>query len=291
MDGAVVAQELLHRRRDRRGIRHEALPFGRVTEEGEEAVADQVHGGLVAGDVQQHARREQLPFGQAIPGLLDGDERGEEVGAGLASPPGDQPLEVTADGPAGRSRAGDHVGLHGHGDGVEAAGEVERPLLDSLGILARHAEQLGDDGDGQGVREIGDHVHPAPGGHPIEEAVDQRLDVGSHGLDDPWRERLADEGAQARVIRGVGEEHRRRRPRLLGVAAEAGGEEGLIAPFPEPRVAEEQRHVVVARERVEAERVAVDRVLAAEPVVEGVGVGDEGGIERVELGHGRSEAS
>jgi hypothetical protein len=32
--------------------------------------------------------------------------------------------------------------------------------------------------------------------------------------------------------------------------------------------------------------VAVDRVLAAEPVVEGVEIGDEGGIERVEHGHG-----
>ena len=34
------------------------------------------------------------------------------------------------------------------------------------------------------------------------------------------------------------------------------------------------------------ERVAVDGVLAAEPMVEGIGIGDEGRIERIELGHG-----
>ena len=46
----------------------------------ERAVADQVHGRLVAGHEQQDARGEQLVLAQLVARLLGGDEAAEHVG-------------------------------------------------------------------------------------------------------------------------------------------------------------------------------------------------------------------
>jgi hypothetical protein len=55
LDGAVVAQQLFHRAADQGGLAAQALELRGVLQEGEQAVADQVHGGLVARDEEQHA--------------------------------------------------------------------------------------------------------------------------------------------------------------------------------------------------------------------------------------------
>ena len=112
-------------------------------------------------------------------------------------------------------------------------------------------------------------------------------DMPAERLDDARRERLADERPEPRVVGRVAEQHRHREPRAVRPAAEAGLEERLVSTLAEARVPEEARHVVVPGEDVEPERVAVDGVLGAKPVVGGIRILEERGIEEVQLSHAR----
>ncbi len=58
-----------------RGIGDEAIPLAAVAQHGDHAVADEVGGGLVAGDEEQQHDRAQLLLGEAIALLLDGEQR------------------------------------------------------------------------------------------------------------------------------------------------------------------------------------------------------------------------
>src|SRR6185295_16115225 len=100
-----------------------------VPEEGEEPVADQIHGGLMPGDVEQDAGGEQLALAQLVALLLRGDEQAQEVIAGMSAPLGQELAEVVADGPPGRPAALDDVGSHLKTDGVEAQRDVRGPPL------------------------------------------------------------------------------------------------------------------------------------------------------------------
>ena len=71
---AVVAQQLLDRARQQRWIFAQSIQLIRMLEQGEEPVADQVHRGLVPGDENQHAGREQLVLAQLVALLLRGDQ-------------------------------------------------------------------------------------------------------------------------------------------------------------------------------------------------------------------------
>jgi len=57
-----------------------------VLQQREQAVADQVHGGLVARDEEQDAGGEELALGEPVALLLGRDERGQQVGPWMAAP-------------------------------------------------------------------------------------------------------------------------------------------------------------------------------------------------------------
>ena len=260
----------------------EALDLRRVPEQGEQAVADQVHGGLVARDEEQHAGGEQLPLGEAVALLLHRDERGEQVRARVTAALGEQRAEVVRD-----AAPADPPALHDRlvgrdADGVEAPDDVRRPLLDLLVVAGRHSEHVADDGDRQRVGEIADDVHPPLPLHPIEQEIHHALDLPAHALDDPRREGSVDERPQAGVVGRVAEEHGAREAAGLGLLAVLGREDGLESVAPEARVAQGRDAVLVAGEDPQAERAQVDGIGLAQVPVERVRVGVEGGRERVE---------
>src|SRR5207249_4938694 len=60
LDRAVVTEQLLDGARGESRVPSQALELGRVPEQGEQAVPDQVRGRLVAGEEERDARRDEL---------------------------------------------------------------------------------------------------------------------------------------------------------------------------------------------------------------------------------------
>src|SRR2546430_1941048 len=76
---AVVPQQLLHRALNQRRIVPQTPELVRMAQEGQQPVADQVDGRLMAGDEEQDAGGEQLPFAQRVAGFLGGDQQAQEI--------------------------------------------------------------------------------------------------------------------------------------------------------------------------------------------------------------------
>ena len=72
-----------------------------MAEQGLHPVADEVDGGLVAGDVEQDDLVPQLGGGQHVAVLLGLDQAGEDVVGGMGPLPGDDLVEVGGHGVAG----------------------------------------------------------------------------------------------------------------------------------------------------------------------------------------------
>src|SRR5262249_56605749 len=79
LDRAVVSQELLDGGRDEPRIVSELCHLVRMLEQGERAIADQIHRGLVTGNEQEQAHGEELTLIQLVPLLFDGDQETEKV--------------------------------------------------------------------------------------------------------------------------------------------------------------------------------------------------------------------
>ena len=251
-----------------------------MAKERERAVADQVHRRLVTGDEEEDARGEQLLLAQLVARLLRGDEAGQHVGPRLGAAPRDEIAEVVGELVASGEAPLGHLGVRRQPDGVEPPRDVEPPRLEPLAVLERHAEHLADDGDGQGVGEVLDEVHPALVLDAVEQAVDDLLDVGAQDVHHARGEGLADEAAQARVVGGIAIEHRQARPRHG--KAEARGHEGGDGLLGEARIAERRDDVLVAGEDPEAERALVNGVLGAQAAVGRIGIRDERGVHGIE---------
>ena len=97
---AVEAQQLLDRALDEGRIVAQARKLGRVSQQGQHPVADEIRGGLVTGEEEQDDGREQLVSAQAIARFLGGDETGQDVRARRAAPLCYEALEVLVDGGA-----------------------------------------------------------------------------------------------------------------------------------------------------------------------------------------------
>ena len=80
----VVAQQLVDGRRVERRVVAPAGELVGVAQQGQHAVADQVDGGLVAGDVEQRHERDQLGGAQPVAGLLDEQQLRQQVVAEVA---------------------------------------------------------------------------------------------------------------------------------------------------------------------------------------------------------------
>ncbi len=65
-----------------------------MSEQRQRAVTDEVDGGLVTGDEQQDARREQLGLAELVARLFGGDQAGEQIGTRRRATAGDQLAKV-----------------------------------------------------------------------------------------------------------------------------------------------------------------------------------------------------
>lgn len=158
-------------------------------------------------------------------------------------------------------------------------------------------EELADDRARQGLRQVGDDVHPAGRRDAIEQGVGVRLNTRTKRLHRTRRERPAHRVAEPRVVRRVPKEHRL----PVACAIEARGvsetarravrgrsptrpEVALEALASEPRVAEDRRDVRVAREDPQSVRRAVDWILGPQARVQRIRIGEERGVGRPEEG-------
>ena len=120
----VVAQQLLDRRGDEPGLFAQPLELGAVAKQGEEAVADEVGGGLVAGDDQQAQHVQHLALGEPFAFVLGLDECAQDVVAGVGAPLLDDRAEVGVE----RLRGGGADASLAHPDGgFEQPRALRRP--------------------------------------------------------------------------------------------------------------------------------------------------------------------
>ena len=250
------------------------------------AVADEVDRGLVAGDVEQDHLVEQLVGGEAVTGVLGGEERGEQVVGGMGALPLDG-IEHVLDDVVGRRQ--DLVLVLDREQRFEAEGEGVRPGAQLPLLRLRHAEQLRDHPERQREREIGDHVHAvAPRHDRVEGVVDHRLHARCQLLDRSRREDLLDQLAEPGVVRRV-EVEDLAGPALGAVAQDLLPQLGAwiraddaVVLDAQARVPEEADGVVVAEERPQPERRLLDPVRGRELRELGIRVDREARFERVE---------
>ncbi len=175
--------------------------------------------------------------------------------------------------------------------GVERAGQLLRPDAEDRLVFCRHAEHLADHCDRQRVRQVGDGVHRAALLGGVEQSVDDLLHAGPQRLDGPGAERLADEAAQASVVRRV---HEQKWPVLVAhvgvLRAEACRDRladravvGRLAVVTAEvlDVAQDRQAIGVAGEGADAEGGQVDGVFGEDALVDRVRVGAEGRVDWV----------
>ena len=284
----VEPQQLLHRVPDDRWIVAEVPQLVGMPAQREQAVADEPRRGLVASNEQQRAHGDDLLVGELLPLLLRVRQRADEVLAGAAPARGNQPPQVL---PERHARLGGLLHPVPRHHRVERVDQVERPLLHLLAVLLRHAEQVADDGDRDGVREVGHDVERAPVGDLVEDLRHELLHARVHRRHHARRERLVHQPAQPLVLGRIQEQHGRRDvPDPLGIGKRR--QEDLVhRRFPtvarHVRVAQQPLHVAMPRQHVRAGERLVDRRGLPEPPVVRVRVLMDVGPERVEqhLGH------
>ena len=144
-----------------------------VAGEGEDRAGQQVDRRLVACDEEQDRRRQELHVVQAVLPVVRGDERGEQVVGRVTAALLEQTVEVEGE-LRERLVARDLQRLGQQELGVEPARERGGAVLELVAVLARHAEQLADDRDGQRPGEV---VHGVEGAPP-DRGVEQRVGLG-----------------------------------------------------------------------------------------------------------------
>ncbi len=169
-----------------------------MAQQGQRAVADEVDGGLVAGDVQQHDERHQLGGGEAVAGLLDEQQLRQQVvarGARRRSSMTSRRYRPSA----GRRLVGR---LHRRvvGGRLQRRRERLRPVADLGLAFGGHAQQVGDHLERHREGQLVDQLHRAALGRAVEDVVDQLLDPRTEPLDGRRGERQRDEAAQPGVI-------------------------------------------------------------------------------------------
>jgi hypothetical protein len=266
-----------------------------VAQQRQRAVGDQVDGRLVAGHQQQHAHRQQLPLAELAALVLGGDQRREQVTGRMGAALGDQLTQVAVQRQPRLQRPLQRVGGHQR---VQQVDQRPRPGPEPVPVGLRHAEQLADHRDGQGVGEVLGHVHRARAGDPFQQFRHDHLDPRSQPLHRPRRERLADQRSQPRVVGRVDEQHRGggllpgQQPVHLGGQAKLPHPLGAAQVPAHPRVPQHRQHVSMAGEHPESQRAAVHRVGGAELLVQRIGVlvdlGQEG-VERQRLARGHGQ--
>ena len=250
------------------------------------AVADEVDGRLVTGDVEQDHLVEQLVGREPVAAVLGGDERRQQVVGGVRTLPLDG-IEHVLDDVVGRGE--DLVHVLDRQQRFEAERERVRPVAHRRLVGRRHAEHLRDHPERQREREVADDVHPvAPCHDGVERVVDHRLHSGRQLLDHPRREHLLHQLAQTGVVGGievedlVGAPLRPVTQDLLPQLGPRVGADDAAVLDAQARVAQDPDGVVVAEQRPEAERRLLDGVGRRELGELRVRILGEARLERVE---------
>ena len=256
----VHPQQLLHRVRDPLGLCPEARRQGRVADEPQHAARDEVGGGLVPREEDEHEGVDDLVVAQVRP--VAQQELGEVV-AGRPAVLLHQGVEARRHRPRRPRRAAVLRLVRGVLDVAEhEAPELVRPVLELLALVPGHPEELGDDDGRQRVGEVGDEVHPPLRPERVQELVHHRPHVRFEPGNVPREERVLHRPPELPMAGRVVEHHPVRqgpgeeRDVRVALAAAAVPLEPAHLLDRQPRVEEGAAHVRVAGQDPAAERGA-----------------------------------
>ena len=133
----------------------QALPLVGVLEERVHRSGHQIAGRLVAGHREQEEEELELQLAELLALDLDGGEHAHEVGVRVDALLGEELGRIGVELHGGLVSAMSRLQLV---LGVFVADHAVGPVEHLVAILARHAEQVGDDLQGQLGREVGDEV-------------------------------------------------------------------------------------------------------------------------------------
>ena len=157
LDGALEAQHLLDGARQQGLIAAQPRQFLGSAQQQQDAVGDEVARGLVTGDEQRRAHRDELGLREPITGLLRFHERSDEVCAGVGPALPAEVAEVVLDGDDGLGRAHKMV-VHDRPAGTLDADDAIREPDEQLAVGDGDAHQLGDDDGREGVGEVPEQI-------------------------------------------------------------------------------------------------------------------------------------
>ena len=168
-----------------------------MTQQGLHAIAQRVHGGFMSGVEEQDRGRDEFVFGQGGAVLIAGGQKlREKILAGGGAAFGEESEHVSAESNSG----GDGAVFHStvakgliHGD------HVVRPREDLRGHVIGHAEEAGDDHDGNRFGEGGGEISRSLPGEAVDQLVRQSFDVWPVPLDLARKKRWINEPAEAGV--------------------------------------------------------------------------------------------
>ncbi len=181
-----------------------------MAEEQGEAVAEEVGGGLEAGDQEQDEVAQQLLAGDPVRGVGgDPGQVADQVAGRPGQPLGDQLREVGVQfvrGGIGRGQFAEVLDQL-QGDG-EVRGEAPEAVAVGDGDAEQFADHLDREPEGEGVHEVDGRTVGAPVVQLVEQPGDRRRDRRAQGRDPPGVEGRGDERADPAVVGGVALEDR-----------------------------------------------------------------------------------
>ena len=286
MDGAVVAQAFLNGGGDQGRILLQFSQLVGVSQQRQQAVADQAGGGLVAGLQQKGADAEQLGLAEPVPPGLDRDQIADQIGPRVPPALVEQPAQVMGqlqDASVGAPGDGGVVAAHPfHEDG-----QVVGPALEPVPVLGGHPQQLGNRDGWQRVGEFRDDVQTSFGPDRLQKILGDGLNSGPQALQSSRREGPVDQGAQAGVVGGVvvlhpgGEEPSQRLHFRLNLPRQLSQQQAEPLRREARVVLQGKPDIVVAGQNPTVGPIApVDRVFRTQLMVEGVGVGQPAPAEQ-----------
>ena len=288
MDRRVVPQQLFHRVREKAGTLAQQLHLLRMAQQGQQAVADQVRGGLVA-NLEQHLQHDVVapcecragvfascvyePGNHVVPGL--GLALFDKLRKGVPEPHLDrnhvaQRFSVNLGVRQGKRKAGFLHGAHHRAVApVGRKGAAVEPVLQNRKISVRPADHAPNDSHGQRHGKHGHQIERAPALNClIQQFVRRRANVVLHLCLIARAERMVGQTAKVRVGRWIREVHwanGRRRVRRSPATAVA---EAFVVP-------QDAVDVAVARhQKMPGQNAAVTRVRLPQATQRGIGIGN-----------------
>ena len=137
LDRRIVAEQLLHRRRDELGPLAEQGELIGVAQESPDSVPDEVRGGFVAGRKQKAQHHPRFLGGQLVAGVLGLDQARDEIVAGLAAALLDDAGEVFRELPGGTIHL---LFLFRRKERLQSACQIVGPDLEAFEVALRNAD-------------------------------------------------------------------------------------------------------------------------------------------------------